>query len=244
VKTISLFKVKTKMIKLKNKTVGCILMAALIFAGISNANAQDDNTENTFEFGFRLMPTVTSLDVKTSSGGSVSGEALLGFGAGILLGYNITEHVGVQAEVIYNSISQKSYDNNVERKINLRYVNVPILISLNTGKSDIINFNVVAGPQIGFNVGSSINASGTNDANNSQPILSVKKNDFGFAYGAGIDFGLNPDRTIRLGIGYRGFLGLIDVSDDSQTVTSDRYYVLDRSQIQTNAVYAGLSILF
>lgn len=233
------------MTKLKNKTVSCILMTGLIFAGISNANAQDDNANNKVEFGLRLMPTVTSLDVKTSSGGSVSGKAVLGFGAGMLLGYNITEHVGVQAELIYNSISQKSNDDNVERKINLRYVNVPLLLSLNTGKSDLINFNLVAGPQIGFNVGSSINTSGANDASNSQPILSVKKNDFGFAYGAGIDFGLNPDdHTIRLGIGYRGFLGLVDVSDNSQTATSETYYVLDRSKIQTNAVYVGISILF
>ncbi|HNP47289.1 MAG TPA: porin family protein [Bacteroidia bacterium] len=230
--------------KIKNKIVSCISVAALFLVSISNANAQDNNSYKKAEFGFRLMPTFTSLQVQTSTGGAVSGNAVLGFGAGAFLGFNFSNHVGIQGELIYSSISQKSYDFNVERKINLRYVNIPILLSLNTGKSKVINLNVVAGPQIGFNVGSSLTMSGANDISNPQPVLSVKKNDFGFAYGAGIDFGLNTAHTVRLGLGYRGVIGLIDVSDKSKSVTTDSYYVFDRTHVKTNSVYIGLSILF
>ena len=48
------------------------------------------------ELGLRLMPTLTSTNIKTSSGGKISGEATLGFGIGGLLTFNFTDHVGVQ----------------------------------------------------------------------------------------------------------------------------------------------------
>jgi opacity protein-like surface antigen len=231
-----------RFLKLENKIIALTCFTALLFVGTTNAMAQDDELYKKAELGIRLMPTVTSLDVKTSSGGEVSGEAVLGFGAGILLGFNFNKYIGVQGEVIYSSISQKSYDKNVERKLNLRYVNIPVLVSLNTGKSRLINLNLVAGPQVGINMGSSISTSGANDVY-SQAVLSVKKNDFGFAYGAGFDVALNPDHTVRLSVGYRGVLGLLDVSDESTSTTSDSYYVLDRSHVNTHAAYFGLSIM-
>ena len=72
----------------------------------------------------------------------------------------------------------------------------------------------------------------------------MKKSDIGFAYGAGIDFGINNARTTRLGIGYRGVMGLIDISDNSTSMSNDSYYVLDKTHIRTNAAYIGLSFIF
>jgi hypothetical protein len=207
------------------------------------ANAQDNDRKVFAELGFRLMPTFTAIDMQTSTGGTVSGNAVLGFGIGALAAFNITRFVGIQGELIYSSISQKSYDLDVERKINLRYVNVPILLSLNTGKANIVNLNVVAGPQIGFNVGSKMVLSGTNDVNNPQPVLLVKKNDLGFAYGAGIDFGITSLKNTRLSLGYRGVLGLLDISNKSESATTNSYYVLGRTHLKTNAAYIGLSII-
>ncbi len=90
------------------------------------------------EFGIRFMPTFSSFQIKSSNGSNVKGEATLGFGVGALLGFNFNEHVGLQAEIIYNSISQKSESMEAQYKINLKYVNVPLLLSLNTGKSKAI----------------------------------------------------------------------------------------------------------
>lgn len=221
-----------------------ITAVTLVYGGISNANAQDVETSKKIEFGARLMPTFTAVEMRTSSGGTVSGNAVIGFGASAFLGINFTNHVGIQVEGIYNKISQKNTDNNLERKITLSYVNIPVLLSLNTGKSKVVNFNIVAGPQLGFNIKSSVSTSGTSNSDNLQPILSVKKNDFGFAYGAGVDFGINPNRTARLGFGYRGVSGLLDVSNRSNTITTNSYYLLDRTHLRTNSVYVGLSIMF
>ena len=196
------------------------------------------------EVGLRYMPTFTSFDIKSSNGGVIKGAVTLGFGMGAFLGFNFSEHVGIQGEIIYTSLSQKYKDVDVDRSINLRYINIPLLLSLNTGKSNAVNLNVVAGPQLGISVGSSINSSSNDGTTNSTAVLSLKKSDLGFAYGAGLDFGINNARTTRLGIGYRGVLGLIDISDNSTAKSNDSFYVLDKTQIRTNAAYIGLSFLF
>ncbi|MDZ4752063.1 MAG: porin family protein [Flavobacteriales bacterium] len=222
----------------QNKLIASLCCSALLLASTSQSNAQNG------EVGVRFMPTFSSFDMQTSTDGTVTSDVTLGFGGGIFLGFNFTEHVGVQGELIYSSISQESSDVNINRKINLRYVNIPLLLSLNTGKSKVVNLNVVAGPQIGFNVGSSLTQDGTNDANNEQAVLSVKKNDLGFAYGAGIDIGLNTLHTWRLGLGYRGVFGLVDISDKNNNNTEGTYYVLDKAHVRTHAAYIGLSLLF
>lgn len=213
-------------------------VVALLSASAVNLDGQNA------EFGLRLMPTVSSLEFNTSAGGTATGKATVGLGYGAFLGFNFSDNIGVQAEVIYNSLSQKYTEEDVEREINLKYVNIPVLLSLNTGKTRAINLNVVAGPQLGISVGSSFNESGDNGNDPSLPVLSVKKGDLGLAYGAGLDFGINDARNIRLGIGFRGVYGLFDISDDSQGNTTDQYYLLDRTHIKTYSGYAGLSILF
>lgn len=196
------------------------------------------------EIGGRIMPSVSSINMKTSSGGTVKGEVTLGFGAGAFLGLYLSNHLGLQGEIIYNSFSQKYKDVNMEQKINLRYVNIPVLLSLNTGKSNPVNLNIVAGPQVGLNVGSNIETSGSNGTENVIAVLAVRKSDLGLAYGAGLDFGLNASQTCRLGIGFRGVYGLVDISDNSNTIITDSYYILDRTHLETYSVYLGFSLLF
>lgn len=208
---------------------------ALLFIFTMNANAQKG------EFGLRFMPTYSSTDIQISSGGKVQGNATLGFGAGALLGFNFSEYIGIQGEVIYSSTTQKYKEEDNEREINLKYVNIPLLLSLNTGKTKMVNFNIVAGPQMGISVGSSISHVATDSMD---AVLSVKKGDLGIAFGAGIDFGLNPARTIRLSMGYRGVRGFFDISDDNGSLDNNAYYVLDKAHTKSNSGYIGLSFLF
>ncbi len=196
------------------------------------------------EFGVRFMPTYSAFDIQSSEGGVIQGTVTLGYGIGAFVGLNLTDHFGLQGEVIYSSINQKYTELDVEKKITLKYVNIPLLAVLNTGKSLPVNLSLAAGPQFGISVGSSIDGSVEGDSLILVPVLAVKKGDLGVAYGAGIDFGLDPANMIRLGLGFRGVFGLFDISDDSKTQTTDKYYVLDRTQIKTYSVYMGLSILF
>lgn len=194
--------------------------------------------------GIRYMPSISSIKVQNFEG-DVQGDFVLGYGFGGLLGINFNKHIGLQIEVIYNQLSQKYKDHDLERRIDLNYVNIPLLLSLNTNRKKIINLNLVAGPQLGVNVGATLKTTGTNNGNvNRQAILAVKKNDFGIAYGAGLDFGLNLRKTIRLDVGFRGFMGLLDVSDQSATLEANSYYVLRKDQIQTYSGYLGLLFIF
>ena len=223
---------------MKKITALLVTLPVFIIALLSETHAQKA------EFGVRFMPTVSSFDMKSNEGGTIEGEATWGYGVGGLLGLNLSEHVGVQVEVIYNSLSQQYQESGVDYRVNLNYVNIPLLISLNTGKTKPVNFNIVAGPQLGISVGSDVKTSGGDGVYTTSAILSLKKGDVGVAYGAGLDFGVNKAKTIRLGIGFRGVYGLVDISDNSETTTTDSFYILDRTNIETYSGYAGVSILF
>jgi hypothetical protein len=125
----------------------------------------------------------------------------------------------------------------------LKYINIPLMLSYNTNKMKPVNFYVVACPHIGISVGTELFTSNGNDPND-EAVLSVKKGDLGFAYGAGLDFGLNAAQTFRVGFGFRGVYGLFDISDNSQSLTTNSYYVLDRTHLKTYSGYAGVSFLF
>jgi opacity protein-like surface antigen len=225
--------------KIKNKFNMRSALIAILFLFSLNAEAQKK-----MEFGIRYMPTISDFEMNSSTGGTVNGEATLGYGVGALLGYNFSKNVSLQGEIIYSSISQKYTENSVEHKVNLKYINIPLLLSLNTNKYGPVNLSLVGGPQIGLNVGSSVNSTGGDGTYSSQAIVSIKKSDIGVAYGLGIDFGLNEPQTVRLGLGYRGVLGLIDISDDSKTPTSEEYYIVEQAKVKTYSLYVGLSILF
>lgn len=217
---------------LKSLAIGCVLITAT-----GNALAQKAT------LGVRFMPTISAFDMKTSSGGTVSGQVALGFGIGAFVGYNFSNYVGIQGEIIYSSISQKYKEQDVERKINLKYVNIPLMLSLNTGITKQVNFNVVGGPQIGISMGGTVATTGGDGTTNSNALLKVKKGDLGLAYGAGFDFGLNEAKTSRLGFGFRGVFGMVDISDNNTTDANNSYYFLGRTHISTYSAYIGLAIL-
>jgi Outer membrane protein beta-barrel domain len=196
------------------------------------------------EIGLRFMPTFSALDVQSSEGGNIKGEVTLGYGIGGIIGFSFSDMFAVQGEIIYSTITQKYTELDIERKITLKYVNIPLLFAFNTGKMRTLNFNIVAGPQIGLSVGSELLTNNDGIIDTNDPVLAVRKGDLGFAYGAGFDVALNPAATLRLGIGYRGVYGLIDISDNNNNSSSQSYYVLDKTKIRTNAIYIGGSFLF
>lgn len=200
-------------------------------------------------FGVRFMPTVSYLKVQDVEGNAIKGDAVLSYGYGGLIGLNFNRFIGLQLEVLYSTLSQKYIDHALERQIDLNYINIPLLLSLNTNRMKVVNFNIVAGPQVGINVGSTLKTTESGNGNgngstNAQAVLAVKKSDFGIAYGAGLDFALNRARTIRLDLGFRGVMGLIDISDRNQTMETNSYYVLQKKETRTYAGYVGFTFLF
>lgn len=196
------------------------------------------------ELGIRFMPTVSSFKMNTSDGNTVQGQATLGFGIGGMLAFNFSNHVGIQTELIYNSLSQKYKDGNLDRKISVQYVNIPVMISLNTGKSRPVNLNLAFGPQMGFNVGSKVSSSGGGGQDTVQAVIALKSGDMGFAYGAGLEFALNESRNIRLDLGFRGVWGFLDVSTPVKGASGTTYNVISETNIKTYSGYVGITFMF
>ncbi len=218
-----------------------IKFCALAFTGLLSYQ----NHAQSVEIGARFMPTFSSFNAQSNSGGTVSGSVTLGYGVGGLVGFHFNDYVGVQVEGIYTRISQKFVEPEVTHKVDLKYINFPLLLSINTGKFKTVNFNLVVGPQIGLSAGSKITTtSNNNGVQTSSAVLSVKKGDLGFAYGAGLDFGLNPEKSLRLGIGFRGVYGLFDISDNSRNLNTESYYLLGKTHVKTYSGYIGVSYLF
>ena len=235
---------------LKNNIIMSVSIVVFIFVMSTKINAQEENNQmnhperhSSTEFGVRFMPTFSNFEMQTFADGTVKGESIMGYSFGAFVGHCFNRFMGFQAEVDYSSLSRKYTKAGFEQRVNLRYIDIPLLASFNTGKHRVINLNIVAGPQLGIGVGNTVYTSGGDGTVNAQPILSVRKSTIGVAYGAGLDFGLGHNRSFRLAIGYRGVAGLMNISKNSGTAGPDSYYILRETHITTNAVYVGFSIV-
>lgn len=208
--------------------------------GEKSENVSDDYSK--VFIGARFMPTVTKFEVRTIENGVAKTNFVIGYGAGGLLGFNFSKNVGLQAEVIYSVLSQKFTDNDLEKTIKLSYLHIPLLLTLNTDVSNPVNLNICAGPQIGINTGSSIDTKGSQGVDTVSAIIAVKPADLGIAYGAGLDFRVAP--AVSLGLGFRGVYGILDISEKSKSITTNQYYILDRSHVKTYAGYIGINFNF
>jgi hypothetical protein len=196
------------------------------------------------EFGIRYLPTFSSLALRTYNGDVVDGELSMSHGYGVMLGFNFSKHVGIQGEVNYNEISQKYKDRGLERQVSVSYLNIPVMLSLNTDKSAPVNWNFVAGPQFGLNVGSSIKTTGNATGDTLRATVGVKEGDVGFAYGTGFEFALNRAHTLRLDLGFRGFYGFVDMSASNTSSNPDTYNILVKASRKTYSGYLGLTWCF
>jgi hypothetical protein len=198
--------------------------------------------DHEFLIGFRFMPTISSFDVNEVDNSTIETTAIVSYGWGGLIGATLSENVALQAEVIYSTYAQKFKEGQNETTLKLNYINIPLMLVLNTDYTKPVNFNIAAGPQIGLNTGSKIEAGADgNGTDTVHAVLAVKPADIGLAYGAGFDFGFGESLSTRLCIGFRGVFGLVDISDDSNNLETNEYYVLDKAHVKTYSLYFGLT---
>src|SRR5258706_4792870 len=190
--------------------------------------------------GFRYMPTISAFNVHTSHG-EAEGTFIVSHGFGGFIGVKTSDNFNLQLEVIYLKIAQKFEQGNFSEKVELSYVNVPLMLVFNTGLDKPVNFNVCVGPQVGFNTGSKLTVESGSEADTLHAVLAVKPADIGLAYGVGLDIG---GGNVKLAVGFRGGDGLVDISDRSNNITTHQYYVLHPSHVQTYSGYIGVTFFF
>jgi hypothetical protein len=192
------------------------------------------------ELGIHYMPTFYSLDFHSENGDVIKGSVTMAHGFGGMLGLNFSPHVGVQGEVDYYRATQKYKDQGISNEVNIKYLDIPVMLSLNTNKMARVNLNAVVGPQFGINVGSDINTSGSSGT--ATATVAAKKGDIGAAFGAGLEFALDEGHNVRLDLGYRGFYGFVKM--DANKTGSDSYNVMVSANRKTNGAYVRLTFLF
>jgi type 1 fimbria pilin len=129
-------------------------------------------------------------------------DSKVGFNAGLLGHIHLAPQLALQPEIVYSSQGAKANILNTDLKINLGYINVPVMLQYMFDNG----FRLQAGPQVGFLI------SGKQEINNVKTDIKdgLKKVDFGI--GAGIGYVHTPS---GFGVDARYNLGLTDINDNS-----------------------------
>src|SRR5436190_18960037 len=162
---------------MKKLFLSVLLVISICCAQKVFAQESSSSDDGSGIFGVRFMPTLTSLQYSENEG-VIETSFILGYGAGLLLGTNFNDNVGLQGEIMYSQLAQKyKTGGNIERKVKLNYINVPLLLSLNTGIHNPVNLNFVIGPQLGLNTGASVEINNGIEADTVHAVLAVKRGD-------------------------------------------------------------------
>lgn len=188
------------------------------------------------------MPTFTSVDITDSQGNDVTGVVHMQQGFGLMLGFSLSSNFGLQGELNYLAISQQYSDNDLDRQVNLQYINVPVLFSVSTSKSKQFNLKAVAGPEFSFNIGAKTKSSGSQNSDTLNTTLVVSKGNVGFAYGGGLQFAITKNHNLFFDLGYRGY-----VAFKEQTTTIDNgngTAINVKLPKARNGLYIGVALQF
>jgi hypothetical protein len=156
------------------------------------------------------------MNISNFAGDDADGfDPLVGFHIGGYVTFDISDKVLIQPELVYNTVGAKASekgtdpdlgDYSVDLTQKLNYLSVPVMFMYKVND----NFNLQAGPQLGFLVGAKaefdiksdfIDTSGSTD--NKEDYLST---DFSFNLGFGAEFG-------KVNLAARYCIGLSNVAD-------------------------------
>ena len=137
---------------------------------------------------------------------STNFDSKIGFNLGLLGHIHVAKHFALQPEIQYSAQGAKYTITNGNNKINLNYINVPVLLQYMWDNG----FRVQAGPQAGILVSAKegINDNKIDVKNNYKPL------DLGVSFGASY---IHPSTGV--GIDARYNLGLSNINENSVTNT-------------------------
>ena len=140
-------------------------------------------------------------------------DTKVGFHAGLIGHIHLTRQFAVQPELIYSTQGAKYTVAGTESKLNLGYINLPILLQYMFDNG----FRLQAGPQVGF----MINAK--NEVGNTKSDVKDNFNTVDFGIGAGVGYVHTPS---GFGIDARYNLGLSNINESSSVKSTNRGFQL------------------
>jgi opacity protein-like surface antigen len=137
-----------------------------------------------------------------------------GFVAGLFATKEMNPNVGLQIEALYSMRGAKT-DGPDETKINLNYIDVPVMARLGSQTTGGTKYYVITGPQLSLKVKGEVEFDGV--AVDLEDDL--KSTDFGWVIGAGVDMN-------RLTFDVRYTLGLTDIDTTDESVKNRTFSVM------------------
>ncbi len=190
------------------------LLSIFVFTIASCAIAQ---TEDAFHHhtGFGLKVGANGANIMSNQGDF---DPMLGINAGGLAHLHLAKHFAIQPEVVYSGQGGLYNTLGKDYKINLQYLNVPILFQIMFGSG----LRIEAGPQLGFMLKAKV-------AQSSDDALTV--DDSFKSTDVGIAFGLSKLFETGFGLDVRYNMGITDISNSS-------------ADMKNGVVQAGIFFLF
>ena len=172
--------------------------AAAVILMTGTVTAQETN------FGIKA-----GLNLYNINGDNSSYDTKLGFHAGVIGHIHLSRQFAVQPELVYSAQGAKYTFENVETKIKLGYINLPIILQYMFDNG----LRLQAGPQLGL----LLNAK--SETNNVSTDIKDNINTIDFALSAGVGY-VNPSSGI--GVDARYNLGLSNINDDGPGKSTNR----------------------
>ncbi|UEG50883.1 PorT family protein [Ferruginibacter lapsinanis] len=179
------------------KFYASVAIAAILMT--TQAKAQHVNIG--IKGGFNLY------NINNSNG--VKYDSKPGIHLGLIGHIHLAKQVAFQPEIVYSSQGAKYTTGGVVTKLNLNYVNVPLMLQYMFDNG----FRLQAGPQVGFLISAK---SKTNDVDTDVKD-NLKMVDFGLGFGAGY---VHPPSGLGIDIRYN--LGLSDINENNAVKSTNR----------------------
>lgn len=196
------------------------LMVAVVVLGIPSTFAQTYLKEP-LNWGIKAGMNTSDFNGEDT----VNSEVREDFSGGIFLNYRFNGRWALQPEFIFNKkgadLEPGLTGENGMARYEFGYLNIPVLAKLYIPVGSLLSPNLYAGPEIGLKV--------YGESNNSDIDGELKDNEFGLAFGAGLDInvGSSPENLLRtVGLDVRYSLGLTNVFDNTPQVREARNTVL------------------
>ncbi|GAB4132785.1 MAG: porin family protein [Raineya sp.] len=180
----------------------------------------------TFGQNFSIGPIV-GLNIANLSGDIENNSFKVGFAGGAFANYSITNEFGLTGQLLYSQQGANIEFGNVEDKIRLDYLQVPVLGAYYFGK-DKFRPKVLLGPQFGFLL--SAKDKDGNDFDSNGQIFETS--DISIVAGAGFNYNLAPKIWLNADVRYN--FGTSNISKISGEELRNQHF----------AVMVGVSIGF
>ncbi len=180
--------------------------AILMIGSANKLNAQHGDTKAK-EVTIGIKGGVNVYNVHNDNG--VKYDQKLGLNLGLLGHIHLDKHFAIQPELVYSEQGAKYKVGGNEVKMNLAYINVPVMFQYMFDNG----FRLQAGPQVGFL------ASAKSETNNTKVDIKDNLKKVDLALGVGVGY-INPGSGFGFDARYN--LGLSDINENSSVKSTNR----------------------